>query len=580
LRVSNRAEAVRILHEAVEHLAGEVVPAAPGVVDPSVLPLDISLGDGPRLQVRVTDAHDRRLARHLPMLVEDATLVADRADDAARRTLQESLDPLTQVAGQGQIPSWLEAAPVGAVICMLDLDNFRDINNTRGHLAGDAVLRRFGAHLLAGTRKNDFVARAGGDEFLLILGDDVGVADAHRRMAQLAASWARSESMRSTVSVGVAAVSDTGPMAAAAAADRAMYRAKRGGVAAVERAGDEDESPALNTLLGATYDAYLTGLAAADAPTAVADLRDALAQGASAKDVVGRVIARGQHTVGESWATGEWGIAEEHAATLAAEQALTLIAPPTPRQPNATRVVIACAEGEWHTMPARLAAELARSPQLEIIVLGGSVPAAELGGSLRVLAPAVLGLSTTLATNLIGASRCIEAARAQGIRVIVGGAAWGPTQLRAQALGASLMLQDLTELARHVREGDLRASVMAPPLPLPAEALTLEHPPSELMEAALEHWAAGRDAEQGDNDHNQTMEAFDWITRHLAAAIACNDPSVVGDLLASQVTSATRQGISIKSVVDVHLALAEALRTTAPRACALLRDQTHHLCSV
>jgi len=139
------------------------------------------------------------------------------------------------------------------------------------------------------------------------------------------------------------------------------------------------------------------------------------------------------------------------------------------------------------------------------------------------------------------------------------------------------MLQDLKELARHVREGDLRASVLASPRPLPAEALLLEHPPRELMEAALEHWAAGRDAEPGDTKHKQTMEAFDWISRHVAAAIACNDPSIVGDLLASQVTSATRQGISIKSVVDVHLALAEALRTTAPRACALLRDQAHHL---
>jgi hypothetical protein len=80
---------------------------------------------------------------------------------------------------------------------------------------------------------------------------------------------------------------------------------------------------------------------------------------------------------------------------------------------------------------------------------------------LRILAPAVLGLSVTMATTQIEAHLCFQAARAEGVWVIVGGAAWGATQQPARRLGASLMLTDVGELASDVREGCPAAEAIA-----------------------------------------------------------------------------------------------------------------------
>ena len=52
---------------------------------------------------------------------------------------------------------------------VIDLDHFKAINDRRGHLAGDRILRDFGAALLSVARPGDVVIRSGGDEFVLIL---------------------------------------------------------------------------------------------------------------------------------------------------------------------------------------------------------------------------------------------------------------------------------------------------------------------------------------------------------------------------------------------------------------------------
>jgi diguanylate cyclase (GGDEF)-like protein/PAS domain S-box-containing protein len=60
-------------------------------------------------------------------------------------------------------------AGLTALVCLIDLDDFRDVNNTFGHAAGDAVLQQWATRVLARLREGDVLARMGGDEFLLIL---------------------------------------------------------------------------------------------------------------------------------------------------------------------------------------------------------------------------------------------------------------------------------------------------------------------------------------------------------------------------------------------------------------------------
>lgn len=56
-------------------------------------------------------------------------------------------------------------------VIMADIDHFNDVNDTHGHLAGDAVLRAFTRRISAVLRRSDYLGRYGGEEFLLLVGD-------------------------------------------------------------------------------------------------------------------------------------------------------------------------------------------------------------------------------------------------------------------------------------------------------------------------------------------------------------------------------------------------------------------------
>jgi diguanylate cyclase (GGDEF)-like protein/PAS domain S-box-containing protein len=145
-----------------------------------------------------------------------------------RRYLEEMLDREVRRASRA-------AQSLG--VLMIDLDHFKNFNDTYGHEAGDAVLREIGVSLTKGVRAEDFVCRFGGEEFVVIL-----------PTADLSASRARAERLRTrtkeltilhqgksmgmlTISVGVATFPEhgTSPKELMAAADAALYEAKRGG---------------------------------------------------------------------------------------------------------------------------------------------------------------------------------------------------------------------------------------------------------------------------------------------------------------------------------------------------------------
>lgn len=122
----------------------------------------------------------------------------------------------------------------------LDLDHFKDVNDTHGHPAGDMVLREVGALLMHAARAGDVVARTGGEEFCFVL-PDTSVAGAHQLASRLCQSLrshafaVRGGAVRLTVSIGIVAPDDLeGPVLEAAEllkarADEALYFAKRAG---------------------------------------------------------------------------------------------------------------------------------------------------------------------------------------------------------------------------------------------------------------------------------------------------------------------------------------------------------------
>jgi diguanylate cyclase (GGDEF)-like protein len=126
----------------------------------------------------------------------------------------------------------IRAAPSGArvVVCLVDLDGFKAVNDRSGHLAGDAVLKAVTTALAGAVRETDTVARLGGDEFA-VLAEVTPEAPAEmlaERLRAVVAAVGRDAGV--TASVGVAPILDGDDIEVVLhRADEGMYRAKSSG---------------------------------------------------------------------------------------------------------------------------------------------------------------------------------------------------------------------------------------------------------------------------------------------------------------------------------------------------------------
>jgi diguanylate cyclase (GGDEF)-like protein len=126
-------------------------------------------------------------------------------------------------------------------VLFVDLDDFKQINDTLGHAAGDQALQLVTQRLQAAVRDSDTVSRHSGDEFLVLLSDISNVADAASVATKILASLAvpaqlGANPLRLSASLGVAVYPDDGtdPATLITRADAAMYRSKRRGAGLYE----------------------------------------------------------------------------------------------------------------------------------------------------------------------------------------------------------------------------------------------------------------------------------------------------------------------------------------------------------
>jgi len=125
-------------------------------------------------------------------------------------------------------------------LLLIDLDNFKEVNDTRGHAAGDAALRAVARLLEERLRESDVAGRWGGDEFLVLL-PGAQAADGERVAQELVEAVRALESFPElTLSIGSATWEDDDPAGLVARADQAMYEVKRNGRDAVAQARPPD----------------------------------------------------------------------------------------------------------------------------------------------------------------------------------------------------------------------------------------------------------------------------------------------------------------------------------------------------
>ena len=176
---------------------------------------------------------------------DDLTLVA-RSFEAMRRRLAEQIgtDSLTGCLNRRALESrlrteWRQARRRSSTVAIMaiDIDHFKNINDTHGHPFGDIVLKEIAGIMMETARDTDAVARLGGDEFVIVLPDTgwqgaLTFAERLRRRVNDFEFASATVTMHLTISVGVALARGSDPNSPELLlqeADNSLYKAKSGG---------------------------------------------------------------------------------------------------------------------------------------------------------------------------------------------------------------------------------------------------------------------------------------------------------------------------------------------------------------
>jgi diguanylate cyclase (GGDEF)-like protein len=220
---------------------GEAQPAGGGEA-PLLPPLPAPDGSGRAVLVSGRRPVPAEAREALDGLGAQVALALSRAALTAELAIRDRVDPLTGLANRARRHRRLEEVVAGgaaAALLLLDLDDFRTVNHSLGHPAGDRVLAAVAERLRARLRPGDTAARLGGDEFAVLLDRVGGEQEALVVAERLAADLRQpvevaGRQVHARASVGVRPVVGGGdPDELLRDADLAMYAAKAAGPGAV-----------------------------------------------------------------------------------------------------------------------------------------------------------------------------------------------------------------------------------------------------------------------------------------------------------------------------------------------------------
>ena len=281
-------------------------------------------------------------------------------------------------------------------------------------------------------------------------------------------------------------------------------------------------------ITAADVERFVEDLARRDRRAATRQALELLEAGVGVQELILGLLGPAQAEVGRRWEANQWSVADEHAATAIADAVLGALSWRTDAAGDQGRVVVTCAEGEWHSLPARMAAELLRVHGWQVTFLGASTPADHLRRFVAEVEAVAVLISCSVPIFLGGAQRSVQAAQSAGVPALVGGRAFGPDDLRARRLGANGWAPDPVAAAHLLTAWREEPPVAAtrPASGSDREPLELEALRPELVEAAMHELCLRFPPLAGYSERQlaRTREDLGYILQFLQAALLTDDP--------------------------------------------------------
>ena len=263
--------------------------------------------------------------------------------------------------------------------------------------------------------------------------------------------------------------------------------------------------------------------------------------------------------VGARWQRGDYLVPEEHAATATVETVVSILAGIFDQPSEGIRVVVATAEGDQHSLPARMIAAYLLFLGFRTSFLGANVLAADMAEYLEADTPDVLVLSCAMSNHLVGARKVILAAHEAGVPVLVGGRAFGESGEWASLVGADAWTGDPRQVPEILESWD--------PDPADAEVGAVEIPADlvELRQRRSSVLAAAEDAIDGEPSDRLWAELA-LLLGAVEASLLVEDDGLITDMLEWQERTLRAHGYE----ADLAGALETALEDVLPRGAAAL----------
>ena len=195
-------------------------------------------------------------------------------------------------------------------------------------------------------------------------------------------------------------------------------------------------------------EAYLRAILAGELPMAERIIREAIDSGLGEAAIDTEIITPAMAAVGDQWASGSIGIADEHLATDISMRMITLQreAFRVARKRSLATVLLAAVEGERHILGLEMAASALLHAGFDVRMLGADVPSAALAATVERTGARVLGLTASTPAAAFQAQRAISLARQRSpsLGVVIGGAAadharhLGPATARCTHVGEAV----------------------------------------------------------------------------------------------------------------------------------------------